>query len=57
METLAAFDVAVRTYINYKFGLSAMTGIGAACILTIFGVDLAPLFGLMAFLFNFIPSE
>lgn len=38
-----------------KFGLSAATGFFAAVILAACGVDLAPLFGLLAFLFNFIP--
>ena len=33
----------------------AGTGFGAGIILTICEVDLAPLFGLLAFLFNFIP--
>jgi predicted PurR-regulated permease PerM len=35
LETLAKFDDAVRTYINYKFGMSAITGIGAGVVLTV----------------------
>ena len=38
-----------------KFGLSAATGFFAGLVLALCGVDLAPLFGLMAFLLNFIP--
>ena len=55
VDTLRQFDEAVKTYINYKAILSAATGLFAGLILQLCEVDLAPLFGLLAFLLNFVP--
>jgi len=44
----------VRFFLSLARSLAG-TGFGAGIILTICEVDLAPLFGLLAFLFNFIP--
>jgi AI-2 transport protein TqsA len=46
----------IKRYISIKIGLSAITGILTATILTTLGVDAALLFGTLAFLLNFIPS-
>eukprot|EP01047_Picozoa_sp_COSAG01_P071141 COSAG01_NODE_10965_length_2038_cov_1.301702_4_plen_92_part_00 len=52
---MRAIDQAIKIYINYKIVLSAATGVLAGVFLQILRVDLAPLFGLLAFLLNFIP--
>jgi len=46
----------IKRYIAAKVFFSAITGILVGSILTILGVDLALVFGLFAFLLNFIPS-
>jgi AI-2 transport protein TqsA len=46
----------VRRYILAKVLLSTLTGLLVGAILMILGVDLALVFGLFAFLLNFIPS-
>jgi len=46
----------IRRYILVKVGVSSMTGLLTGLILWILGVDLAMVFGLFAFLLNFIPS-
>jgi len=46
----------VKMYISLKTALSALTGILVAIFLTISGVPLSAVFGLLAFLFNFIPN-
>ncbi|MFQ5702972.1 MAG: AI-2E family transporter [Gemmatimonadales bacterium] len=46
----------VQRYIVAKFAISAMTGLVVGIILSIFGLDLALVFGVLAFLLNFIPS-
>lgn len=46
----------VRVYIIAKAAISAVTGLSVAVVLGILGVDLAMVFGLFAFLLNFIPS-
>lgn len=46
----------IRGYITTKAAISAITGILVWLILWGFGLRMAPLFGLLAFLFNFIPS-
>jgi AI-2 transport protein TqsA len=46
----------IRSYITTKAAISAVTGILVWLILWGFGLRMAPLFGLLAFLFNFIPS-
>ena len=49
-------DARVRRYIVVKVATSALTGVLVATILTILGLDLAVVFGVLAFLLNFIPS-
>ncbi len=49
-------DNKVRSYIVIKFITSATTGVLTWIILSLFGLDLALVFGVMAFLLNFIPS-
>ena len=46
----------VRRYIVVKLALSTITGVLVGLALWILGVDMAVLFGLLAFLLNFIPS-
>lgn len=46
----------IRRYLVTKFLISASTGAIVGSILAIFGLDLALVFGVMAFLLNFIPS-
>jgi AI-2 transport protein TqsA len=49
-------DVKVRRYLATKVLTSAATGILVGLVLWIIGLDLALVFGVMAFLLNFIPS-
>lgn len=49
-------DTKIRTYLVTKFVLSATTGFLVWLILAAFGLDLALVFGVLAFLLNFIPS-
>ncbi len=46
----------IARYLGVKFLTSLTTGIFVGVVLAILGVDLALLFGLLAFLLNFIPS-
>ena len=57
-RTGAWADIYARTqkYIVTKVGLSAVTGVLVGLTLWVFGVQLALVFGLLAFLLNFIPS-
>ena len=52
----AEIDTQIRRYLMTKFATSAVTGITVGVILWLFGLDLALVFGVMAFLLNFIPS-
>lgn len=52
----AEVDQKVRRYIVTKVATSAATGIAVGIILTLFGLDLALVFGVLAFFLNFIPS-
>lgn len=52
----AEIEAKIRTYITTKFLLSAVTGILVWAVLVMFGLKMAALFGMMAFLLNFIPS-
>ncbi|MCH7776660.1 MAG: AI-2E family transporter [Gemmatimonadetes bacterium] len=52
----AQIDRKIRSYIVIKFITSATTGLSTWIILSLFGLDLALVFGVMAFLLNFIPS-
>ncbi len=49
-------DSTIRRYLAVKVYLSAATGIAVGLILWIIGLDLAAVFGVLAFLLNFIPS-
>jgi AI-2 transport protein TqsA len=46
----------IRRYIVTKTAVSTVTGILVWITLSAFGLDLAPVFGMLAFLLNFIPS-
>ncbi|QDT08159.1 AI-2E family transporter [Stieleria marina] len=46
----------VRTYLRVKTVISALTGLVFGLILWMFGVPMAFVFGLLAFLLNFIPN-
>ena len=52
----AEIEMQVKRYIGYKVLLSASTGILVAASLLLLRVDLALVFGLLAFLLNFIPN-
>ncbi|HEX9729273.1 MAG TPA: AI-2E family transporter [Gemmatimonadales bacterium] len=49
-------DQKIRSFIVTKFATSAVTGTLVGLILGIFGLDLALVFGVLAFLLNFVPS-
>ena len=49
-------DRQIKRYVNLKIGLSAATGILVGLLLWLIGVDLAMVFGVLAFILNFIPS-
>lgn len=46
----------IRRYIGIKLAFSALTGLLVWAILTLVGLELAGVFGILAFLLNFIPS-
>jgi len=46
----------IRRYISLKLSLSAATGVLVGVLLMLLGVDLALVFGVLAFVLNFIPS-
>lgn len=52
----AEINSKIRKYLVAKFIISAVTGTLVGSILALFGLDLALVFGVMAFLLNFIPS-
>jgi AI-2 transport protein TqsA len=52
----AQIDSKIRSYLVIKFITSATTGLLTGIILALFGLPLALVFGVMAFLLNFIPS-
>jgi len=49
-------NVQIRKYLVIKTAMSVINGLTVYIVLKIFGVDFAGLFGLIAFLLNFIPS-
>ena len=49
-------DEKIRQFLVTKFSTSAATGLLVGLILAAFGLDLALVFGVLAFLLNFIPS-
>ena len=54
--TWGEVEVRIKRYIAFKAVISAVTGMLVGTVLWVLGVDLATVFGLMAFLLNFIPS-
>jgi AI-2 transport protein TqsA len=52
----AEIEKTIRQYITTKSAISAVTGILVGLILWMIGLRMAALFGLLAFLLNFIPS-
>jgi AI-2 transport protein TqsA len=46
----------IQRYIVVKAAISAATGLAVGVVLALLGIDLAMVFGLLAFLLNFIPS-
>jgi AI-2 transport protein TqsA len=48
--------VKIQRYLVIKSIISAATGLAVGGVLTVLGIDLAMVFGLLAFLLNFIPS-
>lgn len=54
--TWSEVETRIKGYIAVKTLLSAGTGIAVGFVLALLGVDLAMVFGLLAFLLNFIPS-
>jgi AI-2 transport protein TqsA len=54
--TWAQIEKRIERYLLWKAALSAATGILVGGTLTLLGIDLALVFGLFAFLLNFIPS-
>ena len=55
-EVWAECDRQIKRYVNLKIALSAATGVLVGLMLWIIGVDLALVFGVFAFVLNFIPS-
>jgi predicted PurR-regulated permease PerM len=53
---LAELSSSIHSYLAIKAGISAVTGILIYIWLTILGVDYAVLWGLIAFLLNFVPT-
>lgn len=49
-------DEQIKRYVNLKIALSAGTGLAVWLILAVLGVDLAMVFGVLAFGLNFIPN-
>jgi AI-2 transport protein TqsA len=52
----ADIEATIRSYIVTKTIISAVTGLLVGLILWMLGLRMAPLFGLLAFLLNYIPS-
>ena len=55
-EWLTKFSESVHSYLAIKTAISLLTGLLIFIWLTIFGVDYAVLWGLVAFLLNFVPT-
>jgi AI-2 transport protein TqsA len=53
---LEAINAQVRKYLVIKTAMSLLNGLMVWVVLAIFGVDFAAVFGLLAFLLNFIPG-
>jgi len=55
-STWSKIDARIKRYLVTKAGISAATGVLVGGTLALLGIDLALVFGLFAFLLNFIPS-
>jgi AI-2 transport protein TqsA len=55
-EFRGEIDAKVRRYLTMKVAISAVTGFLVGLTLWLFGLDLAMVFGITAFLLNFVPS-
>ncbi len=55
-DWLTEVEQRIKRYLVTKFVLSSVTGLLVTGVLAVLGVDLAVVFGLFAFLLNFIPS-
>ena len=55
-EFLEKVELSIQRYVLAKFALSALTGVLTWLILAVLGVEFALVFGVMAFLLNFIPN-
>ena len=55
-EWLVQFSDSVHSYLGIKAGISLVTGLLIFIWLSILGVDYAVLWGLLAFLLNFVPT-
>jgi AI-2 transport protein TqsA len=53
---LKEMEVKIRDYISVKVFISFLTGVLTAVALFVLGLDLAIVFGVLAFLLNFVPS-
>lgn len=53
---IQSFSRSISIYLFIKTGLGAMTAIGHTLFLGVLGVDFAVLWGVLSFLFNFIPN-
>ena len=56
MEGLGQFHHSLNKYMGLKAVISAVTGLVVTAFLLVLGVDFALVFGLLAFLLNFIPN-
>lgn len=55
LEIIASINLAIAEYISVKTFVSAFAGLTSYIVLSVFGVDFAALWGILIFLFNFIP--
>lgn len=56
LDRIQVFSRSISIYLLIKSWLGAMTAIGQSILLLVLGVDFAVLWGVLSFLFNFIPS-
>ena len=56
LSGVAEMDSKIRRYLMTKVITSALTGVLVGSILWLFGLEMALLFGFLAFILNFIPS-
>jgi AI-2 transport protein TqsA len=54
--TWGEIETRIKSYLVVKVGISAVTGVLVGLVLSLLGVPLAMVFGLFAFLLNFIPN-